>query len=78
MSLGLTKIQDSTAVHEFPTIYNENIEKLERKIVDLEDEISEKDAKIEELKTKFNAALNALRAEYIAMIDDLKNKIENN
>lgn len=78
MSLGLTKIQDSTAVHEFPTIHNENIEKLERKIVDLEDEISEKDAKIEELKTKFNAALNALRAEYIAMIDDLKNKIENN
>ena len=75
---SLTRIQDSTAVHSFPGIYNQNIETLEQEIASLHTTLNEKEAEINDLKTKFNSALNALRAEYIRMIDELKTQIEDN
>lgn len=76
--MNLQRIQDSTPVHSFPAIYNVNIENLENEIARLQDELNDKQAKIDELKTKFNSALNTLRAEYIAMIEELKTRIEDN
>ena len=75
---SLTRIQDSTEVHRFPEIYNGNIESLEREIASLHTALNTKEAEINDLKTKFNSALNALRAEYIRMIDELKTQIEDN
>jgi transcription initiation factor IIE alpha subunit len=47
-------------------------------IVDLHQQLENKNQEITTLKNNFNNALNALRAEYTRMIDDLKNKIEDN
>lgn len=76
--MTLEKIQDSTPVHDFPAIHNGNIDSLEAEIERLNNVLSQKDRDIADLKTKFNAALNTLRAEYIAMIDELKSRIEDN
>ena len=75
---SLTRIQDSTTVHSFPGIYNQNIETLEQEIASLHTALNDKETEINDLKTKFNSALNALRAEYIRMIDELKTQIEDN
>lgn len=75
--MNLQRINDSTPVHSFPSIHNHNIEELEGEITRLNNVIEEKDAIIAELKTKFNSALNALRAEYSAMFDKCV-KIEDN
>ena len=75
--MTLERIQDSTPVHSFPTIHNQNVEELESEISRLNQVISEKDALIADLKTKFNSALNTLRAEYIALYDKCV-KIEDN
>lgn len=75
--MNLQRIQDSTPVHSFPTIHNQNIEELEREIAELNRVIAEKDKAIAELKNKFNSALNTLRAEYMALYDKCV-KIEDN
>ena len=72
--MTLQKIEDSTPVHGFPEIHNANITELENEIADLNAKLEAKDAVIADLKTKFNAALNALRAEYLNMFDKLDNK----
>ena len=72
MSL-FTPIQDSTPVSGFPEIYNENNSILEQKISSLEAQLEAKQVEINSLKDKFNAALNALRAEYLAEINKLSN-----
>ena len=78
MNMELDRITDLTAVHDFPAIHNSNVQKLEAEIARLHQEISEKNALIDDIKAKFNSALNALRAEYMAKIEDLKSKIEEN
>ena len=78
MNMELYRITDLTAVHDFPAIHNHNVQELEAEIARLHQEISEKNALIDDIKAKFNSALNALRAEYIAKIEDLKSKIEEN
>lgn len=79
------KISDLTPIHEFPygnsngfVGYNRFVEDLLAEIDSLRTEIAAKDVAINELKNKFNSALNALRAEYMAKIEDLKSKIEEN
>ena len=75
---ALDPIDESTPVSSFPSIYNEDINELKRMIVDLQQQLTNKNQEITTLKNNFNAALNTLRAEYTRMIDDLKNKIEDN
>ena len=75
---ALDPIDESTPVSSLPSIYNEDINELKRMIVDLHQQLENKNQEITTLKNNFNNALNALRAEYTRMIDDLKNKIEDN
>lgn len=72
--MDLTRINDNTPVHEFPEIHNQNISELEQEIATLNAQIAEKDNTIKKLQDKFNSALNALRAEYISMFDNLDSK----
>lgn len=65
----LIRISDSTPVHEFPAKYNDNNTTLETAIQDLQNQINQKQEEINTLKSKFNSALNALRAEYLAILD---------
>lgn len=73
----LNKIEGSTPVKEFPNIHNTNVDVLVNEINRLNQLIEQKDTEIRELKESFNSALNRLRAEYISMIDQLKNKEDN-
>lgn len=73
----LNKIEGSTPVKEFPNIHNTNVDTLVNEINRLNQLIEQKDTEIRELKESFNSALNRLRAEYISMIDQLKNNEDN-
>ena len=68
------KIQDSTPVHEFPGKYSDLIAALNSRIDTLNSIIAAKDNEITTLKSKFNSALNTLRAEYLRMFDELESK----
>jgi len=69
--MAFTKIENDTNIKDFPDIYNGNIDELIKKIGELETAISKKDAEIRKIKEDFRLALNALRAEYTQMFDQL-------
>lgn len=71
--MALQKIQGSTPIHSFPDIHNQNVEELQSEITRLEGIISQQTQEINNLKNKFNSAITALRAEYMRLIDEVKN-----
>ena len=75
--MTLRKIEGTTPVKNFPEIHNSNVDELVTEIDRLNQLIAQKDTEISELKSSFNSALNRLRAEYISMIDQLKNNEDN-
>ena len=68
--MALTKITDSTPVHDFPSIYNGNLDVLDGEITDVRGELDKNEEKITTLKSDINLVLNKFRAEYIKMIED--------
>ena len=72
--MNLTKIENTTPVRDFPKIYNGNIGELVSEINRLNQQLSQKDSEIETLKQQFNNALGKIRAEYLAMFEQLKNE----
>ena len=67
--MNLTKIENTTPVREFPDIYNGNIDELVSEINRLNQQLSQKDDEIENLRISVSSALNRMRSEYIAMFD---------
>lgn len=74
--MNLIQIGDATPVHGFPEIYNGNLNEIAEEIANLKSQLAKKDKKIEELKDKFNNALNVLRAEYLEKLREHQASIE--
>ncbi len=77
MALTDRKIEGTTPIKDFPQKYDGLIDDIDAEINRLNRLIEQKDTEIRELKESFNSALNRLRAEYIHMIDELKNNEDN-
>lgn len=75
--MELTKIENSTPVKNFPQIYNNNIDQLVSEIDRLKEIINQKNGEIDRLREDFRITLTQMRAEYCALIDQLKEKIIN-
>ena len=69
----LEEIDGETILKEFPEKYNADNKVLVDEINRLNDIITAKDAEIQKIKSDFSSALNALRAEYIQMFNQLNN-----
>jgi len=68
------EISSNTQVRDFPDYYNQDIAELVKRIDELSELLEEKEEKINTLKSKFNNALNALRAEYLTKFEELNKK----
>ena len=55
------KINSSTAIHDFPTIYNKNIDKLVEEIQNLREIIVRKDKRIADLESKYDTYTRNLK-----------------
>lgn len=71
---ALTHIEPGMPIRKFPDYYNQDLDTLVKKIENLERKISERDSEIETLKQQFNNALGKIRAEYLAMFEQLNNE----
>ena len=73
------KIEGSTAIHSFPTIYNTNIEELVSEISRLEGLIADKNRSIAALESKYDTYARNLKAYVDRAInkqtDDMENRI---
>jgi hypothetical protein len=73
-SENLRDLTPETAIRNFPDVYNNMKNELVAEIERLNGVIATKDTEINNLRTAINTALSNLRAEYLAMFDQLDNK----
>lgn len=72
-----TKINSSTPIHDFPEIYNENIDKLVEEIRILKEIIADKDKRIADMEAKYDSYSRNLKTYLDRIIVTKMDKINN-